>query len=216
MSEEKQTIEEIFNSEIERWVSDSGDVYRRLNYPEMDSNSLVMDLGGYIGNFTESIYSRYNCKVMVFEPVNRYYNICNYKFENNDKIEVYKYGLSGVDQKCTISVTGDISSTFVNIESDCEKEIITIKSIGDFFKENSIEKVDLIKINIEGGEYDLLDYLISNPEILKKIKNIQVQYHIFIDDHEKRRSLINSELEKTHERTWNYEWVWENWKIKNS
>jgi len=61
-----------------------------------------------------------------------------------------------------------------------------------------------------------LDYLISNPEILKKIKNIQVQYHIFIDDHEKRRSLINSELEKTHERTWNYEWVWENWKIKNS
>jgi FkbM family methyltransferase len=216
MSEEKQTIEEIFNSEIERWFSDSGDVYRRLNYPEMDNNSLVMDLGGYIGNFTESIYSRYNCKVMVFEPVNRYYNICNYKFENNDKIEVYKYGLSGVDQKCTISVTGDISSTFVNIESDCEKEIITIKSIGDFFEENSIEKVDLIKINIEGGEYDLLDYLISNPEILKKIKNIQVQYHIFIDDHEKRRSLINSELEKTHERTWNYEWVWENWKIKNS
>lgn len=216
MSEEKQTIEEIFNSEIERWFSDSGDVYRRLNYPEMDNNSLVMDLGGYIGNFTEAIYSRYNCKVMVFEPVNRYYNICNYKFENNDKIEVYKYGLSGVDQKCTISVTGDISSTFVNIESDCEKEIITIKSIGDFFEENSIEKVDLIKINIEGGEYDLLDYLISNPEILKKIKNIQVQYHIFIDDHEKRRSLINYELEKTHERTWNYEWVWENWKIKNS
>ena len=216
MSEEKQTIDEIFNSEIERWFSDSGDVYRRLNYPEMDNNSLVMDLGGYIGNFTEAIYSRYNCKVMVFEPVNRYYNICNYKFENNDKIEVYKYGLSGVDQKCTISVTGDISSTFVNIESDCEKEIITIKSIGDFFEENSIEKVDLIKINIEGGEYDLLDYLISNPEILKKIKNIQVQYHIFIDDHEKRRSLINSELEKTHERTWNYEWVWENWKIKNS
>jgi FkbM family methyltransferase len=216
MSEEKQTIEEIFNSEIERWFSDSGDVYRRLNYPEMDNNSLVMDLGGYIGNFTEAIYSRYNCKVMVFEPVNRYYNICNYKFENNDKIEVYKYGLSGVDQKCTISVTGDISSTFVNIESDCEKEIITIKSIGDFFEENSIEKVDLIKINIEGGEYDLLDYLISNPEILKKIKNIQVQYHIFIDDHEKRRSLINYGLEKTHERTWNYEWVWENWKIKNS
>jgi len=216
MSEEKQTIDEIFNSEIERWFSDSGDVYLRLNYPEMDNNSLVMDLGGYIGNFTESIYSRYNCKVMVFEPVNMYYNICNYKFENNDKIEVYKYGLSGVDQKCTISVTGDISSTFVNIESDCEKEIITIKSIGDFFEENSIEKVDLIKINIEGGEYDLLDYLISNPEILKKIKNIQVQYHIFIDDHEKRRSLINSELEKTHERTWNYEWVWENWKIKNS
>jgi FkbM family methyltransferase len=216
MSEEKQTIEEIFNSEIERWFSDRGDVYLRLNYPEMDNNSLVMDLGGYIGDFTESIYSRYNCKVMVFEPVNRYYNICNYKFENNDKIEVYKYGLSGVDQKCTISVTGDISSTFVNIESDCEKEIITIKSIGDFFEENSIEKVDLIKINIEGGEYDLLDYLISNPEILKKIKNIQVQYHIFIDDHERRRSLINSELEKTHERTWNYEWVWENWKIKNS
>jgi hypothetical protein len=78
MSEEKQTIEEIFNSEIERWFSDSGDVYRRLNYPEMNNNSLVMDLGGYIGNFTESIYSRYNCKVMVFEPVNRYYNICNY------------------------------------------------------------------------------------------------------------------------------------------
>jgi len=73
--------------------------------------------------------------------------------------------------------------------------------------------VDLLKINIEGGEYELLESIVEDEYLISRIKNIQVQYHTFVKNHVERRSFINSNLEKTHTRTWNYDWVWENWKI---
>ena len=80
---------------------------------------------------------------------------------------------------------------------------------------HNIEVVDLIKINIEGGEYDLLDEIIAN-NWLSKFKNIQVQYHDFvIDNPRERMEKIQKELAKTHQLTYQYDFVWENWKLND-
>lgn len=205
---------DIFKREVDRWFSDKGDVYRRLDYPELNDRSLVFDLGGYIGNFTESIYARYNCNVFVFEPVKKHYDICNYKFSLNDKIKVYNFGLSGESINTHINVCGDISTIFNNAEEDSISEDISLVCFSDFVKNNNIESIDLLKINIEGGEYELLLNIIKDSDLMKKIKNIQVQYHIFVENHEDLRSEIELHLKETHTRNWNYDWVWENWKIK--
>ena len=42
----------------------------------------------------------------------------------------------------------------------------------------------------------------------------QVEYHKIAEDSEDRRDAITEKLSLTHECTWNYPWVWENWKIK--
>ena len=204
----------IFATEVNRWFLEEGDVYRRLDYPILNENSLVIDLGGYIGSFTESIYSRYNCNVLVFEPVIRFYNICDYKFKHNSKINVYNFGLSGESRECFISVHHDCSTEFMTPDSSENSEKSVLKSIKEFVIDNNIESIDLIKINIEGGEYELLEYLVNDPDLIGIIKNIQVQYHTFIENHESRRNNINSKLQNTHSRTWNYDWVWENWEIK--
>ena len=72
-----------------------------------------------------------------------------------------------------------------------------------------------MKINIEGGEYDLLDSLIS-ADIVQSIANIQVQFHDFlIKDAKEKMRKIQEKLSLTHEPTYQYEFVWENWKIKS-
>ena len=43
-------------------------------------------------------------------------------------------------------------------------------NIETFFDQENISKIDLMKINIEGGEYDLLEFLIKKD--LVKIRNI--------------------------------------------
>lgn len=62
--------------------------------------------------------------------------------------------------------------TSVNTE---QIEIIDAK---EWIREHRIARIDLIKINIEGGEYELLDRLIET-DLIKQIENIQVQFHDF-------------------------------------
>jgi FkbM family methyltransferase len=201
-----------FNISVKEWFNDKGDSYLRLNYPEINENSVVFDVGGYMGSFTDSIYTRYGCNVYVFEPVDEFYNVCNFKFSHLPKINVFKYGLSSKDTQTKIHLAGDASS--ISSHKSSEIEMIQLRDIIRVIDELSIDSIDLLKINIEGEEYNLMDRLISFPNIMTRIKNIQIQYHTFVDGAEIRRKRIKNILEKTHECNWEYDWVWENWKVR--
>jgi hypothetical protein len=83
----------------------------------------------------------------------------------------------------------------------------------EFFHRHSIESVDLVKINIEGGEYDLLDHLIAEG-LIERIRDVQVQFHDFVPGAEARRAAIRHGLEATHVVTYDEPFVWENWRRK--
>lgn len=70
-----------------------------------------------------------------------------------------------------------------------------------------------MKINIEGAEYDLMEWIISEG-LVKKIENIQIQFHDFIENAEARMVNIQNLLGRTHYLTYLYRFVWENWKLK--
>lgn len=167
-------------------------------------------MGGYKGEWTKKIFEKYKSNIFVFEPVDEFYNIICKNIKGNEKIQPFKYGLGSKDEEMEISLTLDSSSTF-NKEGSLEK--ISIKTFKDFIESNNISNIDLIKINIEGGEYDLLEHIISE-NLQTKIKNIQVQFHRFIPECTERRNKIREELSKTHELTYDYDFIWENWKLK--
>lgn len=205
-------IKEIFKEEVKKWFDDKGDIYLRTNYPELNSDSLIFDIGGYLGSFTESIYTRYGSNIYLFEPVKEFYKVCEFKFSHLPKIKTFNFGISSVEGIFPIYLSGDGTSTSVIDGSLSEN--VEVRDIVNFIEKMEIDSIDLMKINIEGDEYSLLERLTSNPGIIKKIKNIQVQYHTFIPDAEIRRNSINSLLKNTHECNWCYDWVWENWKLK--
>jgi hypothetical protein len=71
----------------------------------------------------------------------------------------------------------------------------------------------LIKLNIEGGEYPLLTRMI-NTDIVEKCRDIQVQFHNCVPDAEAMRLQIRNALSRTHFLTYDYPFVWENWRRK--
>lgn len=192
------------------WFEIKGDQTLRLNY-QLNKESIVFDLGGYKGEFAKVINDKYQSVIHVFEPVPSFYNDIQDTFINNDKVNVYNYGLAGKDSKMKISSSEDGSSIYI---SSSDYQIILLKSIVNFIKTNKINQVDLIKINIEGGEYEVLETLLDN-NMISIFKNIQVQFHDFIVDNAKERmNAIQKKLELTHVLTYQYEFVWENWKLK--
>ncbi|MFN4915155.1 MAG: FkbM family methyltransferase [Sphingomonadales bacterium] len=195
---------------VEPWFKAKGDETLRLNYP-LNENSMVLDVGSYEGDFAAYMSERYHCFVHAFEPVPDFYKIIEEKFKNNDKVFTHCMGLSRVTGNESISLMDLGSSVFVKSKNSVE---IQLKSIIEFLEEHHIEKVDLIKLNIEGGEYDLLESLIEQKKITC-FENIQVQFHDFvIPDAKERMNRIQQALSETHFLTYQFEFVWENWQLK--
>ncbi len=195
-----------------KWFNDNGDKTHRLKY-DLNPSSLVFDLGGFEGQWSSDIFSMYGCSIFIFEPYLPFANNIAERFIKNSKIQLFKFGLGSRSEKVKFSVLDDGSSIYAN---GIQKDTIDIMSVIEFFKTYNINSVDLIKINIEGGEYELLECLIDNG-LINNFKNIQVQFHDFIvPDAENRMKSIQNKLSKTHFQTYQYYFIWENWTLKNA
>jgi FkbM family methyltransferase len=209
----KQSINESTSDNSEAlalWTIDQGDKTLRLNY-DIHENSIVFDLGGYQGQWASDIFAMYCCSIHVFEPVEQFAEEIKQRFINNKKIKVHSFGLASEQGKIEITLDENSSSSFRLGDKSTQGNL---KNFSNFLDENSISKVDLIKINIEGGEYDLLEHLLENG-IITVFRNIQVQFHNFVPNCEQRMQNICNQLRETHFPTYQYRYVWENWQIKD-
>jgi FkbM family methyltransferase len=195
----------------DRWRADQGDTKLRLEYP-LFPDSLVMDLGGFEGQWAADIYSRYGCQVVIFEPVASFADEIQNRFQTNSSIEVCQYGLGHGCRKEEIHLSADGSSIFAN---GGQTEMIAIHDAVEWFESRGNPKVALAKINIEGGEYELLERL-AQGGIIPYIENLQIQFHPIASDSRDRMSAIQAILSLTHDLKWQYDFVWESWSIKEN
>ncbi len=192
------------------WFKANGDETHRLNY-DLNEQSVVFDIGGYKGEFARELFCKYGATIFVFEPIKEFYAIAEARFSNNTKVKVFNYGLGAISSKAFITLEDNSSSLHGKGNNKVE---IEIKSFNDFIAEQNITHIDLAKLNIEGAEYELLQSIIdANNRV--KIKNIQVQFHDFVIENAKEKmNALQAQLSTTHALTYQYEFVWENWQLK--
>ena len=197
---------------INKWWNEDGDQKYRLNYP-LTEDSLVVDIGGYDGSWAQLVWNKFKCNIIIMEPVESLYNQAVAKFVNNSKVKAYKVGAYNIDEEQLISLNDNESSMFGHNKG---KEKIQLVDFVEYYKNNINRNIDLIKINIEGAEYDLLEHLINN-QMLGIADNFQIQFHdsYSIPDFKQRKDKITEAFKQTHELTYEFEYVWENWKRKS-
>lgn len=195
---------------LKRWRTDNGD-YNLIPVHDLNEDSLVLDIGGFHGDFSAEIYARYSCNIRIFEPVPQSAEGIRKRFAKNPKIKVFEIGLGGHTSTESMSVNQYSSSVYRNVGKDTIA--IKIMDIVDWLDSNGIDKVSLMKINIEGGEYELLERLLDSKYI-RNTNEIQVQFHNFFPDARERMNRIQTRLSETHELTYQYPFIWENWKLK--
>ena len=199
---------------LNQWFADNGDYTHNINY-ELNNDSVVIDLGGYYGLWVDEILKKNNPNIpniILVEPVPEFYNHLVTKYENYEKIKVMNVGVSTDKNEATktLYVSSDGSSTNFNINV---KSVIQIKTmpIDKILSDNNINQVDLLQINIEGDEYGLMEYMIESNTI-DKFKNIQIQFHLGIDNDIERRNIIQKNLvSKGFKNKFDYPFVWESW-----
>lgn len=193
------------------WRLLQGDKTLRLNH-ELGTDSLVFDVGGYQGEWAQQIFNRYQCRIMVFEPVPEFYQQIKKRFDGNSKIRVFNFGLGNYTHNTTFNQLADASGQFQASEQTIT---VPIRDIVDFIKEEKVMHIDLMKINIEGGEYDLLDRLITAGDI-EKVHTLQVQFHSFVPHAKERRAKIMNRLAKNFQCIYHFPFIWGQWeKLSN-
>ncbi len=202
----------LFFHHVARWFRDDGDVKLRLNYPELREDSVIFDLGGYKGQFASDIFAKYGSEVYVFEPFQTFFQGLQERFRANYHIRVFGFGLAGRDETQRIYFHDDGTSVF---RPSTNFQVIRIRRFSSFVQEHDIATIDLLKVNIEGSEYDLLDDIIG-AGLQHRIRNIQVQFHRDIVHAYERMEDIKQTLRMSHNLTYEYPFVWENYRLKSS
>ncbi|MFK7935350.1 MAG: FkbM family methyltransferase [Saprospiraceae bacterium] len=196
---------------LDDWRERDGEQTLRYDY-DLSADSVVFDLGGFEGDWASEIYARYSAQIEVFEPHPAYANAIAKRFARNPKINIHPFGLAQKNTQLPLSVAAESSSVF-NANNSGETIEVELRDMVTFMKEQSVEQVDLVKINIEGGEFELLEHLIAEQQI-EKFQELQIQFHHFMPDARERMKRIQQQLAETHELTWQFEFLWENWRRK--
>tara|TARA_Y100000310_G_scaffold158082_2_gene157521 strand:+ start:3277 stop:4038 length:762 start_codon:yes stop_codon:yes gene_type:complete len=139
----------------------------------------VVDIGGHIGVFT--VYAAHHARkgrVYAFEPVKANFNLLkeNVKINKYKNVEIFNKAVGGAKGvlKFFVSQTRNKGHNSMYRLGKHQKEVKVDKiSFSHFLKDK--KQVDFLKMDCEGGEYDILLNLKKNE--IKKIKKISMEYH---------------------------------------
>ena len=162
-----------FLGAIERVDSDMiGESIVNYLIPEVDyTDKVCLDLGANVGGFSKIAMDFGASKVIAVECDNRNYNMLADSFEDSENVELIHGAVSGLEED-TIKIYKNNSQ-----KNHCSTSIIKKKN--NQFKEydevqnvrfnDLVEKYspDIVKIDIEGAEYGILeDVLAYYPDVL--------------------------------------------------
>jgi FkbM family methyltransferase len=178
---------------------------------DLSPDSLVLDIGGYLGDFSREIFERYKANIHIYEPVEDFYKtILNDDFFSRNSIQVNNFGIGGKSENVMFSISENASG--YNVQTDTEKQqLVKIKDVSEEF--NKFNKIALVKLNVEGSEYEILERLIETNQ-LAQAESYLIQFHNFYPDSASRRDAIASHMKEKFYRVWNFDFVWELWKLK--
>jgi len=194
---------------VQKWKADNGDYKLRYNY-DLNEQSFAIDLGGYQGQWASDLFSRFRCRIAVFEPVREFAKQIGERFKFNKNIEVFAFGLGATNRFEQMVLCGDRSSVFR--KGDIAEEVKIVDAV-EWILGRPEKTIDLIKINIEGGEYELIERLVMG-NVITRIRNLQVQFHHLGSDSERRMERIYDLLRVTHRAVYQYKFVWDSWEIR--
>jgi FkbM family methyltransferase len=178
----------------------------------IDEHGVALDLGAFVGSWSKRMAERYGCRVYAFEPSPGPAAKATAELQQFPKVTVLPFALGASDSTSELTRDGPGSSLFGG-KGEFGRVDVQVRDIVAVLDELGLEHVDVMKVNIEGAEYDLLDRLAAT-NWLPRVSTLSVQFHEWHPDAYRRRRRLRRTLRETHDNVWVYPWVWELWTVR--
>jgi len=176
------TLYNLLVKSIDFWQKHSGlsnlqthSIYSKI----LDSDSLVIDLGANLGQFSEAITREFKCSCYAIEAAPSLYS----KLPENGLVKNFNYAISDRNEPLKFYISDNIESNSISqevasshgIQGEVSVDGITLET---FLNNQRIELVDLLKIDIEGAEEAVFNS--TRDTTLCNVKQISIEFHDFI------------------------------------
>lgn len=166
-------------------------------YVKLQRNPHIIDLGSEIGLSVVYFKSLYpDARISAFEPDPASYRLLTKNIKDNLMKNVIAYNVALANKVGSMpfyidpSVDGSLTmSLFAKRQQ--KKIIVKVNRLSRYIK----QKVDLLKMDIEGAEFDVLSDLAHSKKI-KLVENMIIEYHHHIDVKKNNLSRLLVLLEK--------------------
>lgn len=188
-----------YKNETIRIINEPGSIYhianstskmeKLANACELVDNGFMLDIGGNIGLFSY-FYKKRNPNVSVFivEPDARLIPIIEWNLKGFKSITIINSAVGKEKGKATLFINSDSSQTNSLVEnavvsfaekSKIVQQIVDVKTLEEICKSNNITKINTLKIDIQGGEYEVLR---ESRNILKSTNEALIEVCFLMPD----------------------------------
>lgn len=148
----------------------------------LDQSSIIYS--GGVGNdisFELDLTNKFGCNVLLFDPSETGLKTMNRKESQHKRLIFFPVGLDKKDSVVKFSKPENSIEGSFTILRDIQKDFVefSCRSMYSLTKEFKHNVVDLLKIDIEGFEYGVIDDILENKI---EVKQICVEFHHFFKE----------------------------------
>lgn len=165
---------------------------------KLPNDPLVIDIGANAGFFNVLLFSKLQkARVLAFEPLPSNIELFKKTITQNEllkNIRLSQVAVIGSAKESIDLFTEDtedntvVSSVFSSFNKLNQKKItVPAQSLTSIIEQNNLEKIDLLKLDCEGSEYDIIYN--TDVKILKKVNMMVIEVHQINDDKYNLKSL---------------------------
>lgn len=154
--------------------------YRTVDQIIITAKHPILDIGAHAGLF--SLYAATlnpHTTIHAFEPEEKNYQQLKDHLKNNGikNVQTKRNAVSSKEGEQKLNVSPDSHNhSLLTIDDQTTTQTVTTTTLEKFLAKNNIAKISLAKIDCEGAEFEII--LNSPDEVLKKIDNFYIEYHI--------------------------------------
>lgn len=153
-------------------------LYNQYELKSIPSKGVVIDVGAQIGCFSVPVATNTDCLIISIEPEKTNYEQLKKNKTLNKLKNIKSYNVALTKEKgFSYFYISQENSAGHSLFQDDKKQKYKVKtlSLKDIIDENKIKKIQYLKLDCEGGEYDIL--LNLSKKYLDKIKTIYLEQH---------------------------------------
>lgn len=162
-------------------------------FKAQDDTPYIIDCGSYIGTSILFFKTQYpNAKILAFEPDNSNFELLNNNIKNWDlkDIEIQNAAIWIDNLGVNFIADGNMASKIDESNNTAHNENQKTKSVR--LKDLLTEKIDFLKIDIEGAEYEVL---LDCESKLSFVENLFIEYHGNYNEMYKLNKILNILIE---------------------
>ena len=173
------------------WEIWKAKIYDDTHLP-IQAEDTIVELGGHIGGFgVRAAKMAHRGHVYAYEASSKNFAMLekNQKLNEANNLHIHNMAVSHQSGELKFFMPGDNGALGSLLqESDSPMETVQATTLGDIIRDNNIERIDYLKVDVEGAEYDILFNCPAN--ILAKVKHMVMEYHEFEGDKRNHRDLV--------------------------